>query len=489
MIRTFLIAFFLSASGMCAETREDLLSFTNGDQLHGRFEGVGEGNLVSWLRADVGGRVEFHGTELRKIILRGGRPVKSLSGMAHIGTVNGDRIPGTIREMDDKRLILDTEFGGELEIPRGKLGLIAPSPFGGRTVYHGPHDEGDWTMMDLAHPGGIPEGAEKGGSEPWDYAGSAWYWKGGKPGTALAKKDGMPDRAILKFDIAWKKRLAMSIGFHADFQLPDLGADAEKKREMLQQANNPAMYPAVYGRSYVLQINSNYVMLFRNEFEQGGILRPDRVQTNHSGVRLGDSGTATIELRCNRETGEIILFVNGEFIVQWSEGLAGQESGYAGKGPGFGFIVQSEDSPVRISEVVVAEWNGMPDAARSMQVDDADIVLLTNGTDRFAGDVAGIDDGMLKLVNRYGLFEFPMADVAEVRFSKHSQSKDEGGSGEVRVRLHPLGRISGTALGGDRDHLRLQTEAAGTVEMGLDAAVMLEFDDRKGFLDDWDIEF
>jgi hypothetical protein len=145
---------------------------------------------------------------------------------------------------------------------------------------------------------------------------------------------------------------------------------------------------------------------------------------------------------------------------------------------------------VRISEVVVAEWNGMPDAARSMQVDDEDIVLLSNGTDRFSGKVTGLSDGKLNLEGRYGDFVFPLSEIAEVRFAKSRIAEaPDAPSDEIRARLHPLGRISGRPLAGDAGNLRILNGAAGEIDINLSYAVMLEFQKTESFLDDWDAEF
>jgi hypothetical protein len=479
------------------ETRDDLMSFTNGDQLHGRLAGIGAGPSVLWKRGDVGEEVKFNASELRRIVLRGGRAVRSLQTLSHIGTANGDRIPGVIREMDDKRVLLDTAFGGTLEFPREQVGLLAPNPLGGRTLYHGPYDPEEWVMLNMEHQDGIPapkdDGEEGKKTALWKHTGTAWYWQNKEAGTALVRKSGLPDRAMLRFDIAWKSRLSCTVAFHTDFKKPlHAGEEGEQARDRPARVMSSTSLPDLFGQGYALQIYSNYVMLHRMTFDEDGRPGLDRVQTANSSLRLGDSGSATVEIRCNRLSGEILLFINGEFVVQWSEIAVGLDhaGGYAGKGDGFGFVVQAEESPMRISEVLVAEWNGMPDAARSLQVEDADIVLLANGTDRFSGKVTGLRAGKLKLEGRYGDFEFPLDEIAEVRFAKSRLAEaPDAASDEIKTRLYPLGRISGQPLSGDGKRLRILSASAGEIDMNLDYAAMLDFRGTESFLDDWDVEF
>jgi hypothetical protein len=154
-------------------------------------------------------------------------------------------------------------------------------------------------------------------------------------------------------------------------------------------------------------------------------------------------------------------------------------------------MVQTDNSPVRISDIVVAEWNGMPDSARSLQVDDQDIVLLANGTDRFSGKVSGFEDGKYVLQGRYGEFRFPAADVAEIRFARNSLAKREEITiaDEVQIQLYPIGRISGRPIRGDATTLTLATTYAGEFPVALESAVMLDFNPSTSFLDDWDSQF
>lgn len=475
----------------------DLLRFTNGDQLHGSFQGLKEGPQVVWQRDDVSAPVDFATTELRHIVLRGGRPAKPLETLSHLALVNGDRVPGKIVQLDASAVTLETPYAGTLRIPRDQIAMLAPSPLGGRLHYHGPFIEDEWTMAHASFPDGMPPAPAMSDDTPdrWKFSGSAWYWPNKKSGTALLRENAMPDRAILRFDIAWKSRLSVGIAFHADFAKP---APAERDEEPPVRrvgrfvSGDSTILPALFGNSYVLQLFSTHIALFRTSTGENDRPPVERVQTNSNPIRLGDSGKATVEIRGNRLSGEISLFINDEFVVQWSEANDHQQDagGYAGKGNGFGFVVQGDESPVRISDVMVAEWNGMPDSARSLQVNTQDIVLLANGTDRFSGKVDSLEDGKVVLDGKYGRFQFALDDIAEIRFARDQLAEaTELPSDQLIVRLGPLGRISGRPISGDASAVRIISPVAGEMNLNLDSAVMLDFQPSTNILDDWEAEF
>lgn len=505
MIRTLAIPWIVVSSAFAAEEPSDLLRFTNGDQLHGSFEGIKAGPATVWKREDIAAPVEFKTEQVRHIVLRGGRPLKPLTSLSHVALVSGDRIPGTLTALDDSSFTLETHYAGALKIPRNQVAMFAPSPLGGRLHYHGPFREDEWRMANASFPDGMPpppkegEDADKDQPGRWAFSGSAWYWSNKSSGTALLREGAMPDRSILRFDLAWKNRLSFAIGFHADFAKPkhekpdpDKGEDAAPRRLAAFSPGDSTILPELFGNSYVLQVFSTHMMLFRTAIDDNGEPVVERVQMNGNSVRLGDSGKATVEIRSNRMTGGISLFVNDEFVVQWNEGSDGgvEKSSYAGKGNGFGFVVQTEDSPVRISDVMVAEWNGMPDSARSLQVDEQDVVLLANGTDRFSGKVGGFEDGKVTMEGKYGRFRFELADIAEIRFARNRLAEETSRDpGTLTVRLHPLGKISGRPVSGDGSSIRLQNPFFGETNLNLESAVMLDFQSTGNIIDDWDAEF
>jgi hypothetical protein len=480
MLSLAILPGFLAAE----EAQDDVLRFTNGDQIHGAFEGISEGPKVVWKRADVTAPMEISPAQVRQVVLHGGRPAKALDSLTHIVLVNGDRIPGALRSMDEKSVTIATSFAGEIQVPRDQVGMVAPNPLGGRLVYHGPFSADDWQMITSAAPEGLkplPENATADDQAPgrWVFAGSAWYWKNQKTGTALVRKDGMPDRALFRFKVAWKNRISLAFAFHADFHRP-------APKDPAEQPNSPRYEAAeLFGNSYLVQLNGSNAMLCRTGYDDG---KPTLEAIRNTGfsTRFGESDEATIEVRCNRQTGEIALFVNDEFVTQWSEGTGEM---YSGKGAGFGFLSQGQGA-VRISEIAMAEWNGMPDSARSLQVDEQDVVLLANGTDRLSGRVVSFKDGGVNLEGKYGNFRFPIDELAEIRFARNGLIKqDQISATDLVIRFYPLGRLSGKAIAGSRDGLRMHSPAAGDLKVSLESAVTLDFDATGNSIDDWDVPF
>lgn len=509
MIWRILISWFACVLLVCATESPDVLRFTNGDQLHGSFEGFKEGSRVLWQRDDLTAAVEFKTDQLRHIVLHGGEPIKPLASLAHIALVNGDRIPGTLVSLDPKVLTIDTLFAGILKIPRNQVAMIAPSPLGGRVYYHGPFVEAGWKMAHASHPDGLPaelpldaDGKKDQKVPPdklgrWQFLGSAWYWSHPSSGTALLRENLMSDRSVLRFDLAWKNRLSIAVAFHADFQKtnaqePVGGENGNpQRRGQAFGAGDSSVLPTLFGNSYIIQIFPTYLMLFRSSVNEEGVSRIERVQANSNPIRLGDTGKARFEIRSNRPAGEIALFINDEFVVQWSQNEDGLQPAldYVGKGKGFGFVVQSEDSSVKISDIIVAEWNGMPDAARSLQVDDQDIVLLTNGTDRFSGKIDTLQDGKVLLDGKYGSFKFELDDIAEIRFARNRLAKPpETKSDQLTVRLSPIGKVSGRPLSGNSSSIQIVSPECGDMNFQLESAVMLDFQNSNSIVDAWDLE-
>ncbi|MGB6221786.1 hypothetical protein [Haloferula sp.] len=500
------------------EKLPDLLRLTNGE-LEGHFGGLDANGVLRWEREDGIAPMEFKTDKVRQIVLQGGHPVDPGKDAAHLELVNGDRLPAHIISLDDERFTLDTPMAGELLLDRDSVLSAAPNPFGGRLIYAGPFAEDGWTSyqpsQDFPEPVDAPDDegeetkAEKNEKAPveskasWKHRGSKWYFTGGRD--ALRSSLGMPDQAILRFSLEWRNRPPIAIAFHADFEPPVYPPPAEgeepsaEELKTLQEQRdnrrrNSQHLADYFGNAYVLTLRSSYAQLQQCGFDDKGEPFINQIRSSSTNIRFDDTGTADFEIRCNRKSGEIALFVNNEFAMQWeTESEFGNEensdTGYGAPGDGVGFQMLGSDTPVRISDIIVAEWNGMPDSARSLQSDELDIVLLTNGTDRFSGKVSSIKDGKLTLAGRYAPLDIPLDEIAEIHFARNGLKKlEESRERLARVHFQPIGRLSGVAGVTTTKEMILDSRLLQKVKLDLTSAVVIDFQSGSSFLNYWDEE-
>lgn len=483
----------------------DLLRLEDGE-LAGQFGGInGDGNVL-WNRDDGIDTMEFKQDKIRQIILRGGGNLEAQADTSHITLTNGDRLPARIVAMDAENLTLDTLMAGKTVVPLESVVSMHPNPFGGKLLYAGPFSEDGWEQRS---PGSGQEEAEEEEeaedeeneeeakdeeeSASWRHVGAKWYFTGGND--VIRRQVGLTDTSLLRFTLEWRSRPPIAIAINADFaerpEPKEVEEDEDDEEGQQQRAfrrvASSTNYSQYFGNSMVLTLRSSYAQLLHCGYDEDGNAFSDQVRPSSSSVRFEDDGKAEFEIRSNRKTGTIALFVNGKFATQWNldPNIDEDDEGYP-QGGGIGFSTMGSETPVRISDIIVAEWNGMPDSARSFESEEADTILLTNGTDRFAGKVRSIEQGVLTIESRYAELEIPVEEVAQVRFAGRSIEEDDSMEQTLHVHFQPLGTLSGKAGVTHDGTLQLRSPLLGEMKVDLSSAILLEFASGQGFLNYWD---
>lgn len=511
MIRRLIIASLLTLPLAAQQDSVDHLRFTNGDQLQGHFGGISDTGKIFWERPDIATPIELQQEKVRQIVLHGASPASPMANPCHVTLVNGDRIPGKVVAADENEYTIESTAAGVLTLPRDIIATVAPNPFGGRLLYAGPFEEKGWNIARGENTGEVqdpfagnapllPDPTNKKDAnakkeEPkaaWVHAGTAWYSRSG--GDAITYDANMPDRSLLRFKLGWRSRPSFAVAFHADLAKPPAPKkEGEEGDENRGSFGGPSQFTRLFGNAYVLNFNPGYVRLQRTWYDEDGQPKITGVRVGSTSIRLPDTGEALFEIRADRKEGCIAVYIDGEFALQWytaeenEREEAPSEKSYKAPGGAFGFQVQGGASQVKISDIVVAEWNGMTDSARSMESEKQDIVLLTNGTDRFSGTVRGIQDGVVEIDSKYAGMKIPVAEVAEIRFAKSGRRKiEEAPAAEISVHLQPVGKISGKPVVAADGRIELENRLAGKIDLDLAPAVVLEFQSSGGFLDAWD---
>ncbi len=502
-------AIFLSP---LAADQTDVLRFSNSDQLHGEFLGIDDEGRVIWQRKDSPEKMQFSSKDLMSVILSKNQ---AQQGAEHsfIRLSNNDIIPGNIVEMNEKTIKLQSSVVGDREIPREHVREICPQPFGRSILYTGPYSKDGWMVLDMNQKEAAPEtdteetpDQEKEAPEvkkqpdTWQHHGITWYRKDGS--AALARKDCLSESTMLRFRAKWIGRLNLNLGLHADFSKPPEkkeNAEAEEKNEnaarkpvlirgmFMNQESQP--FAALLGNSIVLNIYQNYISVSQSTYNAEGKLQTQRISQSSSAVQIPESGDAVFEIRSDRRSGLLMLFVDGQYAAQWEYTVADQNKDKADSislGNGIAFQATTNKSPMSISEMVIAEWNGVRDSAKSFQNDKNDVALLHNGLDRYSGTLAGIKDGIATFKSSIGQLQIPVNELAEVHFAYKADEKAlETISGSIAVAFGPIGKISGKPIRSSQTALSMNHPILGETNVKFDRAIMIQYSDENSILNDF----
>lgn len=502
-----------AAVPLSAETPLDFLRFKNGDTLHGQYLGLDEGPLIQWKSSESEDAINFDTQNLRKLTLRKGRAEKPLVSPGLVVLSNGDRIPGSVIAMGEDSVSLQTEFAGLLTIPRKNIEQISPNRHGGSVLYAGPFNDEDWSVPGVDKGELEIENTEKKEELPpplqknWVHGGAAWY---SNSPSILRLDQELPTRFSIRFNLAWQPPLNANIAVFSDFQRPHRVATPrvrrvvpldEKKEEEPEEAKEEGEEPPrlvdimkegvgtseadSYGSGYLISILSSYSRLQRLGFDNKLMGKKTSFPNSGGRLNLGDLYAADFEIRADRDEGKLTLFVNGEFFSEWqdlAEPLDDAERYFA--------ISAGGKSRLRVSDVVVSEWNGMPDSARSMKTEERDVLLLTNGTDRFSGKVLTLEEDIFRVESSYGVFQIPADEVTDIRLATNSVERvSEPSEGQVMVSFQPNGLLTILPKQGLANSLQGEHPILGELSLDLSFAYLLEFDPIGSIFDNWDDEF
>ncbi len=522
---------------------DDLVLFNNGDLMHGTFGGIDEGLL--WERNDIKRPIKFGVPSVKQIVFNSTRRLKLDEKTSFVTLTSGDRIPGEITSLDDSSLFLKSPIIGDLTLPRNLVRSITPNPFSGELHYLGPYSSDGWLTLepieskaaekaDPKDEGEEKKTTAKEKSSSWIHSGTSFYSQGTSP--LILPDAKLPDTGRLNFNIAWKGRLSIALSLHSDLTrvLPAVvEEDEDENKEAAQEENEAAEDPQeegeedppaplvrenildlrkgtgfqsipwinpnkqshseLFGTGYTLSLQSGYPTLTRNFFSETGTPRQVRLSTTRSNTSLGESGEANIEIRFNREKSLVMLYINGVYSNQWND-----LSGYLGKGSSLGFINRYTSSKIRISEIVVSSWEGSTDSARSMDHPERDVVLLTNGTDRFSGSLSKISDGLAHFKTGYSEIKIPMQELSLINLNQAGRLDLEAEENADRFQVEedsitvvyqPFGLIKLSPLSSTAKSLTGQSPFLGKVTLDLTPAVLLRFSEDSPDLSSWFDDF
>ena len=127
-----------------------------------------------------------------------------------------------------------------------------------------------------------------------------------------------------------------------------------------------------------------------------------------------------------------------------------------------------------------------------MRTKQRDVILLTNGLDRFSGSFNHIKDNMVSFTGAYGTpFTMPVNEVQEIHFATNKLRNLDEQEDDTSVDFHilPRGRISGTPGKGSSKNTKLTSSLLGEINLDASYVNIIDFSHQNNLLDLWDDNF
>jgi len=328
----------LSSSSIQAETVE----LKNGDVLSGDINSLDKDHVA--LNSPLASNpLEIKAASIDRIVFPDqAKDTPTPTHTERLNLTNNDVIPCKVISMDGKNLHISTWYAGKFSIPRSSIHSLQFGISEDESIYKGDDSLSKWSMN---------EGN-------WTQSGSSYSCRGS--GT-IARKLDLAKNVRFSFDLSWKEKPNFVFRFCA-----------EKNSSMTKQD------------TYELIFNSTGMQIRRFE------------NSKHPGTPLADipikphtisEQRLHIDLRVNRDSQLITLFINGKMEGTWQDPFAESKGNY--------IILnsRSKNGTCIIGNLQVSSIHdgSLPRHRENSRINKTDVLLDSEG-EKFSGSITSISE-------------------------------------------------------------------------------------------------
>ncbi len=399
-IRALAVAVLASAA-VGTSARADNLLLTGDERISGTVRAIHPDGTVLLDTPLSPDPVGLKADSVRKVLFSD-QPDRGSDGNCLVTLANGDTLPGTVEEIDDKQITLVSGAIGKLVVPRAVVASLQPGLDHPTSVYTGPDGFDGWKRdTDTA--------------DQWEFDKGVFRVKGT---SLISRKMELPECFIVRFKLAWRNVPKMEFSFAA----------AEARSGEAQDR-------------YYYQFNSAGMQI-RRESASGkqyhSVVSLNRLPQQFEGRQV------LVEIRVDRRERKLQLWLDGELEGKWEDPLP--------KAPAGNLIVFSstmdENENLTISSIEIFDWTNKvdrrPAGDRGDRTKDA---LLSAEGERFGGTLLRTrksDEGMLyvfKNAFQDQPIEVPESAVSALHFAETPEGAEGKDKGLFSLRLQGGGRL------------------------------------------------
>lgn len=428
------------AGTAAATSASDIIWLNNGERLRGELINLDQQRSVLWRHPDIAEPVAFPLQGIDRIRFGGRTAEKSNeANPCLVRLVGQDELEGDLLALTSSNAVLQTWYAGTLNIPRNCLDSIQPIVKNPKVLYTGPTSMDGWTIGN--------SGVLNVDSNAWTYREGAFV---ANTSGSIAKDVKLPGVAAIEFDLAWTDYLTLAVAVYADSLQP-------------MNLNTKDDAPE-FGGFYSLQIHANMVQVLcvrkGMPLNRLDVALVQGLENRHS---------AHVAIRVNKAERALYLYLDGALVKSWRDS---QDT--VGNGTILRFVNQAA-SLLRISNLVVSEWDGRLDAPAE-NIDNAtnDFVRLINH-DTVGGELQRVEKGTAHIKSSLGPLEVPLARVEQIHFAQNSRKLPPATEGTYKAVFAGKGHLSLKLEGWEGKDLIVTHPALGRLHLAPAALRWLEF--------------
>lgn len=472
------IALSLLASTTSLFAAQDILNFKNNDTLHGEFVGFDGTQGLTWKSEQADQPITFKTSELRKVVFNKGLSRKPFTHSSLLTLSNGDILPCSLSTISEDKLYVHTDFAGDLVIPKKHVKNCTLNPLGQQVLYQGPYLKENWEVSTM--PKQYSEQQLEAEDHTWEFGNFGWYNRGGMGSIHLSDFQ-LPDAFRLRYITESPRHSNIAVIIYAD--LKKVGRQNDDPPTRLNSAER---ITALFGSCLAIKLGTHNATLTSYAVSDNGessYTTIKAVNGRASTNREFENNQTEIELRVSRKKQVISLYYGQQLVNQWS--LKGIDK--LPEGQTFGFLAHygGDNYLTRVSEISIAPWNGIIDSAPSLESDLHDIVMLSNGKDRFAGKIEKLKDQQLTLDGTYAKMVIPRSELQSIHFSTNAVTTLPNNKNNIVFQFSGSGFITANPIANEGEKIQIDHPVLGDILLDVSYLTSINYQAGANLLDQW----
>jgi len=413
------------------------LRLLNGDVFRGDFKGFNENGELVWSHPAIEPELRVNPSQLAKLTLTPAESEKrDHNGLVRL--INGDKLVGDVRSLDEDKLVLDTWYGNKITLKRSSVQTLIPGQIRTESLYTGPSSE---DVKQWKHTNS--------GTYKWTFRNDGFQSNGSSANVGrLFPK--IPESAKIEFDYQW--------------------SSGSPSIYVSVLTDNLASYTS--GNCYSIRISSTSMYIYRYSKVDGRLsssrLTPSTVAHRLNRARL----KSHIAICINPAKKSLAILVDGRMVGTFKDN-SGRPADLLGKGIAF----HSRSSiPARVSNITISKWDGaLPNASTNANTTTKDDYVMFNNEDSISGSLIGIIEGNMKFKTEFAELPIPLNTVSHIHMAKEKLRNPVISSKSVRATLIDEIRITGEIQSWEKGSVKIKSPVFGEATFKASAFKTIEF--------------